>query len=121
MDSVPFSDGDVDARLAERDSSVSGTAVSFQQMVDGVKKYERACESIVPDDWYLVVRIDGKGFSKWTKPFEKPYDERIASAMVEAASDLVKDFSASIAYTASDEITIGMLYTVFSYANSLVY
>lgn len=61
---------------------------------------------VVPNDRPIVARIDGHCFSKFTKGFEKPYDERFACAMIQTASDLLQKFHAQTAYTQSDEITL---------------
>jgi len=45
-------------------------------------------------------------FSKFTKGFKKPFDERIYNAMILTTMDLVKDFNPHLAYTQSDEITL---------------
>lgn len=54
----------------------------------------------------VIVRIDGKGFSKFTKGMKKPYDIRMSKAMQETAIELVKTTNAKISYTQSDEITL---------------
>lgn len=54
----------------------------------------------------LCVRIDGKKFSKYTKGFTKPFDDRILDAMSDTAKFLVEKTNATISYTQSDEITL---------------
>lgn len=54
----------------------------------------------------VVVRVDGIGFSKFTRPFKRPFDERIAAAMDAATVALVDRFHPVLAYTQSDEITL---------------
>lgn len=72
-----------------------------------MKDYEKVytSQSISIDD-VLCVRIDGKGFSKFTSGFDKPFDQRLTSAMVETTKDLVKQTHAAVGYTQSDEITL---------------
>ena len=53
----------------------------------------------------IVVRVDGVSFSKFTGPFSKPYDERIAEAMDEACVAVVDRLQPVIGYTQSDEMT----------------
>lgn len=74
---------------------------------DRMKAYEKVFTSskIDPSD-YMCVRIDGKGFSKFTKGFTKPFDGRITNAMVTTTKALVKETHASVGYTQSDEITL---------------
>ena len=74
---------------------------------DRMKRYERMYTDIrIPIDVPLCVRIDGKGFSKFTKGFAKPFDQSLTRAMVDTTKQLVKETNASIGYTQSDEITL---------------
>lgn len=54
----------------------------------------------------VYARIDGKGFSKFTKGLERPYDERMSRCMIETTKYLVKETNALIGYTQSDEISL---------------
>lgn len=54
----------------------------------------------------IVIRLDGKGFSKWTKGLERPYDKRLSDIMVEVTEYLVSELGACIGYTESDEISL---------------
>jgi tRNA(His) 5'-end guanylyltransferase len=54
----------------------------------------------------IYARIDGRGFSKFTKDMERPYDERMSRAMIETTKTLVDQCNATIGYTASDEISL---------------
>ena len=54
----------------------------------------------------LIVRLDGKNFSNWTRKLEKPYDKRLSDAMIEVTKFLVAESNAVIGYTQSDEITL---------------
>jgi tRNA(His) guanylyltransferase len=74
---------------------------------DRMKAYEKEYTSAyVPIDKILCVRIDGKGFSKFTKNFQKPFDDVLGGVMVSTMMNLVKETHASIGYTQSDEITL---------------
>jgi tRNA(His) 5'-end guanylyltransferase len=55
---------------------------------------------------HTIIRIDGHGFSKFTRSFEKPCDAKLESAMIETCKDLLKEFQAITLYTQSDEITM---------------
>lgn len=60
-----------------------------------------------PLDNWLVLRIDGRSFSRLTSQgFEKPFDERFHQAMVVTTSALVQGFTALYGYTESDEISL---------------
>lgn len=54
----------------------------------------------------IMVRLDGKGFSKWTKGLNRPYDERLSRIMIDTTKYLVDYFNAKMGYTQSDEITL---------------
>lgn len=54
----------------------------------------------------IYARIDGRGFSKFTRGMRKPFDERMAAAMLHATRTLVERTHARAAYTQSDEISL---------------
>jgi tRNA(His) guanylyltransferase len=54
----------------------------------------------------LCIRLDGKGFSKYTSDLRKPYDLRLSKLMVEVTKFLVEETNACIGYTQSDEISL---------------
>lgn len=53
-----------------------------------------------------IARLDGVGFSKFTKYMARPYDMNMSNAMVELTKFLVSETNAKIGYTQSDEITL---------------
>jgi tRNA(His) 5'-end guanylyltransferase len=74
---------------------------------DRMKMYER----LETDQKFMprlpvYVRLDGRGFSKFTKGMERPYDARMSSIMCQVTHDLVDTFSADVGYTQSDEISL---------------
>ncbi|WP_033439587.1 tRNA(His) guanylyltransferase Thg1 family protein [Saccharothrix sp. NRRL B-16314] len=61
----------------------------------------------VPAGVWMVVRVDGRGFSRFTEErFDKPFDARFSGFMVETAQALLTEFDARYAYTESDEISV---------------
>ena len=78
------------------------------QLGDRVKQlYEKAETSqkfvpLLP----IYCRIDGRSFSKFTKGMAKPYEERMSRVMQEVTKFLVKETSARVGYTQSDEISL---------------
>lgn len=54
----------------------------------------------------IYARIDGRNFSKFTKPMDRPFDERLCACMVETTRRLVADTGALAGYTQSDEISL---------------
>lgn len=73
---------------------------------DRMKEYEDATKVQFPNDSIIVARIDGRGFSKFTKRFDKPFDKRFTKAMQIVTARLVKETCATIGYTQSDEISL---------------
>lgn len=54
----------------------------------------------------IVVRLDGRSFSSYTKWMERPYDVLMSRTMIETTKALVRETNAVIGYTQSDEITL---------------
>lgn len=54
----------------------------------------------------VYARIDGRGFSKFTKGMTRPFDAEFHACMVATTSYLVEKTNAVIGYTQSDEISL---------------
>jgi tRNA(His) 5'-end guanylyltransferase len=54
----------------------------------------------------VCARIDGKGFSKFTRGLERPYDFRMSELMCQTTEYLMQETQACIGYTQSDEISL---------------
>ncbi|ABY63144.1 tRNA-His guanylyltransferase [Pseudomonas phage 201phi2-1] len=54
----------------------------------------------------IVARIDGRGFSRFTRGMKRPYDPDMSAAMIHTTRELVKHTQATVGYTQSDEITL---------------
>lgn len=54
----------------------------------------------------IYARIDGRGFSKFTRGMRRPFDNRMSEAMHAATIRLVADTRARLGYTQSDEISL---------------
>ena len=77
------------------------------QFGDRMKMYEnQTCGIKLIPRIPVIARLDGKGFSKFTKGLKRPYDERLSNLMVETTKYLVKETNANCGYTQSDEITL---------------
>lgn len=75
---------------------------------DRMKSYEYQAnkDKLIPN-LPVIVRLDGKSFSKFTKDFEKPFDKSFAEVMKETTRFLVNEFPKCIlGYTQSDEISL---------------
>jgi tRNA(His) 5'-end guanylyltransferase len=74
---------------------------------DRLKAYEAVETARVLDNTLpIYARIDGRGFSKFTKGMRRPYDERMSTAMIETTKYLVRETNARLGYTQSDEISL---------------
>lgn len=71
-----------------------------------MKHYEACYSTMIPPRTYTVVRVDGRGFSKFTKKMDKPFDDQFSESMNYAAIEMCKKFNPAFAYTQSDEITL---------------
>ena len=54
----------------------------------------------------ICVRVDGKGFSKFTKDMIRPFDKNFTDSMIETMKFLIEETDAIIGYTQSDEISL---------------
>ena len=70
------------------------------------KRYERSYKTLLTPRSYVIIRLDGKNFSKYTKGLVKPFDVDLSDAMNKTAAALVEEFNAKMAYTQSDEISL---------------
>ncbi len=62
--------------------------------------------TVLPGAW-TVLRLDGRGFSRFTEQhFDKPFDERFSGHMIATAQALLTELGARYAYTESDEISV---------------
>lgn len=63
---------------------------------------------VTPPGW-LVIRVDGRGFSALTEAsYAKPFDESFHRTMLVTAKALMVDFGATLAYVQSDEISVAL-------------
>lgn len=77
-----------------------------ETLSDRMKRFEKQFEHAITPDKAIIVRLDGHCFSKRTRGFSKPFDNRFADCMVKTATDLLTIWHPSTAYTHSDEITL---------------
>lgn len=62
--------------------------------------------NLLPGTW-PIIRMDGRSFSGLTeRMFSKPFDPRFHEHMVNAATEVFKDFNGIYVYTESDEISL---------------
>lgn len=72
-----------------------------------MKTLERQYRTFLPSKSYAVIRVDGKGFSKYTKGLQRPFDPKFTADMQATALFLCENIEgAHFAYTQSDEISV---------------
>lgn len=54
----------------------------------------------------ICIRPDGRGFSRFSRGFDKPFDPAISAAMRAAARTLIDQTHARAAFVQSDEISL---------------
>jgi len=71
---------------------------------DRMKDYERVSKGLLTPRSPVIVRVDGKAFHTYTKGFDRPFDSRIITSMVESAIEVAKQIQGfKMAYIQSDE------------------
>lgn len=74
-----------------------------------LKRQEACWDARLPSRMPYVVRLDGRGFHRWTKrtACERPFDHRLGALMAETARFVCEEMGvAAFAYTQSDEISV---------------
>ncbi len=75
---------------------------------DRIKNYENSCDTNIIGRLPIIIRADGKNFSRWTKAakFVKPFDKDLLEAMAHAMRTTAEKIDGcKFAFTQSDEIT----------------
>lgn len=74
---------------------------------DRMKSYENVSRYKLQPRTPVIIRIDGRAFSSYTRGFRKPWDHHIQDSISSAAIALIQNISgADIAYIQSDEISV---------------
>jgi len=61
--------------------------------------------AVLPGAW-MVIRVDGRSFTRLTKVFEHPFDSKFHEYMVATALALLVELGGIYAFTESDEISV---------------
>lgn len=80
--------------------------VSPTPIGDRMKPREKEYDVFVKPWEYMAIRCDGHCFSTFTRGFEKPFDNVLTDAMQKTMCDCVDEFTATLGYFQSDEITL---------------
>ena len=79
----------------------------YKDIGDRIKQYETQCTSERFDNNLpVIIRIDGRCFSNFTKTFERPFDEELHNVMVKTTTRLLQETDAVVGFTQSDEINL---------------
>ncbi len=74
---------------------------------DRMKEYESQTQIKLIKKLPVIIRIDGRGFSKFTKGFEKPFDIELSKIFQKVTLELCKSIdNIKFAYSQSDEISL---------------
>lgn len=74
---------------------------------DRIKGYESITKYKLMRRGYTLIRLDGCGFSKYTKGLNRPFDKGLVDDMIETTKYLCKNIQGcKLGYTQSDEITL---------------
>ena len=84
-----------------------------------MKRYETSYNIQLPPSGYIIIRLDGKQFSKYTKNLIKPFDEDFSTTMDKTTETLCEFFNPNLAYTQSDEISLVL--SNFNKNNEMMY
>ncbi|WP_050767202.1 tRNA(His) guanylyltransferase Thg1 family protein [Pseudarthrobacter chlorophenolicus] len=77
------------------------------QTTTDMKNREKQYRTFLPAKSYAVIRVDGKGFSKYTRGLQRPFDPKFTADMQATALYLCENIDgAQFAYTQSDEISV---------------
>ena len=75
-----------------------------------MRKYEESIDQYISEDKYIVVRLDGRSFTRLTKrvcKFKVPFDEKFRDLMTDTVKSLMESgFKIVYGYTESDEISL---------------
>jgi tRNA(His) guanylyltransferase len=82
---------------------------AYQKLGERMKAYEGVERKSLESKTPVIIRLDGRSFSVYTKGFEKPFDEVIIGAMKHTTRKLCEEIqNVKISYSQSDEITLFM-------------
>lgn len=77
------------------------------QLGEEMKLLENNSEPL-SSNW-VIIRLDMKNGSKFTKKMEKPFDHRFTNAMIETTEAMHNEFKPIMSYCQSDEISFAFL------------
>lgn len=86
----------------------------FEDSINEIKSVEKQLDSSISNELYIVARLDGRNFSKFTQQFNKPFDYDFFRLMNNTTRRMFSvGFPVQFAYHQSDEISL-----LFKYGDS---
>ncbi|WP_415854027.1 tRNA(His) guanylyltransferase Thg1 family protein [Sinomonas sp. G460-2] len=71
------------------------------------KRLEHSYRTHLPANSFAAIRVDGKGFSAYTRRLERPFDAKFSADMQATALYMAEQIQGAVAvYTQSDEISV---------------
>ncbi len=93
--------------LAPSTFSHERNAYSIPVIAETMRHNEQRYEHRIPVGKWIVVRLDGRGFSDMTEIwYKKPFDERFHDCMCKTSEMLLREMQGVYVYTGSDEISL---------------
>lgn len=84
--------------------------MKFDDLDKTMRSYERSLDQILDSNFYMVARLDGRGFTRLTKgvcAFDAPFDIRFRNLMTDTVASLMNcGFHVMYGFTESDEISL---------------
>lgn len=83
------------------------TVTGETSLGDRMKAYERVNRTVLARNTATVIRVDGRGFSKYLEHADKPFDVAVGQAMDAVAMALCQEAAGAVfAYAQSDEASV---------------
>lgn len=81
-----------------------------EEMENLMRAREAYSQATVPEGRWIILRVDGRGFTNYTKNagYDKPFDIKFSHHMARTAKRLLVEFDGVYATTHSDEISVAM-------------
>ena len=98
--------------------------MTFDELDEKMRQYEQSLDQFITEGNYIIVRLDGKAFTNFTKnimKFEAPFDVKFRDLMVDTTKYLVENsgFRIEYGYTESDEISLLFNYNDNTYGRKV--
>ncbi len=90
-----------------QNDSINKLYQHYANIATDIRRKEAGYDFTFPDDQWIIVRLDGRGFSSMTEQhFTKPFDDTFHTLMLHTAATLLTQLEGVYCYTGSDEISL---------------